>query len=174
MITPASLESEWLGNLRRKARRTARELTGSMLLEMREGPDEAFFTTLELSPYRFLKRYTLLRYHAPLLAFAWQQAVLATHPGKAALLFRLLDQGMPGGRREVARWRNDLTFFHTITDQFEEVGFMSVALHVVQRVHGEVERRPDNLVWAVGLSLWLDERYQRFLDPLGQTEIGTG
>lgn len=174
MITPSSLEAEWLGNLGRKMRRTVQELTDGMVLEVTAGPGEAFFATLELGPYQWVKREAMRRYHGPLLSFAWHQAVLEVHPDKAGLFAAALERGIPGGRRAVERWRNDLAFFQTVTDQFAENGFMSVALHVVQRVRGEIAQRPDNLVPAVQLNLWMDERYHFYQEQLAQSEIKSG
>lgn len=178
MITLDTLETEWLGNLARRRRRTVQDLTDWLMLEVAAGPREGFYGALELAPHQLLKKKTMLRYFAPLLAFVWKQALLATHPAKEEMFLGAMERAMRtlkgSSRRQVAVFRNDLDFFQTITDLFAEEGFLSVALHVVQRVQGEIEQRPENLVMAVGLNQWLDEQYHLFLEQLVQVEIMTG
>ncbi|MEO5333721.1 MAG: hypothetical protein H7839_17045 [Magnetococcus sp. YQC-5] len=175
MITPTTLEAEWLTNLRQRKRRTLHELTDWMMQQITNGPNEAFYATLNIGPYQILKKITLQRYFAPMLAFVWQKAVLDTHPAKAAASTMAVERKIAGlpwlFRLHMKRFRHDLTFFQTITDLFAEEGFMSVSLHVVQRVFGEIEQCPNNLELAVQLSQWLDEQYQADLEQLGRTEI---
>ncbi|MBF0180665.1 MAG: hypothetical protein HQM03_11635 [Magnetococcales bacterium] len=174
MITPATLENEWLGNLGRRTRRTVREMAGEALLAANAGPDETFFAALGVASHQVILRHLLRRHFLPLRLFVWRQAVLATHPAWAERLFVALGGQLPGKPAEQARIRNDLAFFQLITDQFAEEGFISVALHLVQKVHGEIPRRPGNLDHVVGLNAWLDERYQEDLERLGGSEIRPG
>lgn len=174
--SPASLEAEWTGNLTRRKRRSIAELSAIPLREIALGPDEAFYAVLGLKPLQWLKKQRLARYHAALLAFVWRQAVLATHPAYnepfGATLERLFGE-LPGINRERReRYVNDLNFFKVITDTFAEDGFMSAALHVTQRVLGEIDKQPENLDWAVQLSLWLDERFQAYRGELLEVELG--
>ncbi|MBF0427730.1 MAG: hypothetical protein HQL94_02295 [Magnetococcales bacterium] len=169
MTTPAMLEAEWMENLQRHRRQTIQGLTDWLMEEINVGPDETFFATLSLAGYQILKRRIFARYFSPLLAFAWKQAVLVTHPAKTMDFLGALERGIdPHLTRSV---QNDLMLFQIITDNFEEDGFVSVALHVVQRVHGDIEKKPDNLDLAVGLSLWMDERYQHYREALDQAKI---
>ncbi|MBF0295398.1 MAG: hypothetical protein HQL96_09435 [Magnetococcales bacterium] len=174
MITAATLESEWLGNLGRRTRRTVREVAGEALLAVNSGPDETFFAALGVASHQVIVRHLLRRHYPPLRLFVWRQAVVATHPAWHAPLLAALDGQLPGKPAEVARIRSDLAFLQLITDQFAEEGFLSVALHLVQKVHGEIPRRPGNLEFAVSLSAWLDERYQEDLERLGRAEIKPG
>lgn len=175
MITPTTLEAEWLTNLRQRKRRTLHELTDWMMQQITIGPNEAFYATLNIGPYQIFKKITIQRYFAPLLAFVWQKALLDTHPAKAAACSMAVEREIAGlswlFRWQMKRFRHDLTFFQTITDLFAEEGFLSVALHVVQRVLGEIEQSPNNLELAVQLSLWLDEQYQADLEQLVRAEI---
>ncbi|MBF0164911.1 MAG: hypothetical protein HQM01_10490 [Magnetococcales bacterium] len=174
--SPAALEAEWTGNLTRRKRRSIAELSAIPLREIALGPDESFYALLGLKPLQWLKRQRLARYHAALLAFVWRQAVLSTHPAYnepfGTMLERLFGE-LPGVKRErLERYINDLNFFKVITDTFEEDGFMSPALHVTQRVLGEINKQPENLEWAVDLSLWLDERFQAYRGELLVVEMG--
>ncbi|MBF0273032.1 MAG: hypothetical protein HQL98_13360 [Magnetococcales bacterium] len=177
-MTPAALEAEWNGNLQRRKRRTIQDLMGVLLRDLAIQPDESCYALLDLKPHQLLKRQSLERHYRPMLAFAWKQAVLATHPHHTQLFSAALERltpALPGmNRRRLEGLFNDLTFFQLISDTFAEDGFMSVALHVVQRVHGEIEKRPENLEWAVGLNLWLDERFVHYRESLELAEIATG
>ncbi|MBF0212319.1 MAG: hypothetical protein HQM00_02005 [Magnetococcales bacterium] len=174
-VTPASLEAEWMGNLQRLKRRTVRDLTGVVLRELAAGPDEAAYGLLGLKPHQLIKRKDFERHYGPMLAFVWRQAVLATHPAHAERFAATLERSaaeLPGmNSRRLGTFFNDLDFLKVITDNFAEDGFISAALHVVQRVHGEIEQRPENLESAVGLGLWMDERFQSYRDTLVLAEI---
>ncbi|MBF0191233.1 MAG: hypothetical protein HQL99_08905 [Magnetococcales bacterium] len=177
-ITPASLEAEWSGNLQRRKRRTIHDLMGGLLQALSLPPDESHYALLGLKPHQLLKRKSFDRHYPPLLTFVWKQAVLATHPHQAQSFSFALERlipGLPGmNTRRLELLFNDLTFFQLISDTFAEDGFMSVALHVVQRIHGEVEKQPENLEWAVGLNLWLDERFVNDRETLELAEIVIG
>ncbi|MBF0418019.1 MAG: hypothetical protein HQL86_07210 [Magnetococcales bacterium] len=177
-LSPAALEAEWTGNLTRRKRRSIEELTAIPLREIALGPGEAFFALFGLKPLQMIKRGRLARYHPALLAFAWRQSVLFSHPAYnesfGMTLERLFGE-LPGSSRDRReRFVNDLNFFKVITDTFEEDGFMSAALHVSQRVLGEIDKKPENIDWAVEMSLWLDERFQAYRGALLEVEVGTG
>ncbi|MBF0613581.1 MAG: hypothetical protein G8237_00505 [Magnetococcales bacterium] len=177
-MTPASLEAEWNQNLHKRQRRSPGDVVTLLLRLLAARPDEAFYQLLALRPHQFWQRRQFDRHRVPMLVFAWRQAVLSTHPAqleRCMAVLRLHIGELPGmnrSRQEIF-W-NDLTFFQVITDTFAEDGFMSVALHVTQRVLGEIEKKPDNLDWAIGLGYWLDEQYQADREQLGMVEIVTG
>lgn len=177
ILTPAALEAEWSGNAQRRKRQTIRDLTAHILRELAAAPEESEYALLALQPHQLLKRRMFARHCAPMRAFVWRQAVLYTHPARLeAFMITLRGRaaelpGMTPARLEI--FLNDLTFFQVITDNFNEDGFMSVALHVTQRVLGEIATHPVNLDWAVGLGQWLDERYQQDRDLLSAVEVVT-
>ncbi len=179
MITPMALEAEWLGNLQQFRHQTIQQLTDWMIKTVMKGPTNPFYESMALlATHQMLKRNRARRYFLPLMAFAWWQAILATAPARIESFAGALERGVAGlpghGHRQVERFRHDLDFCKLITDQFAETGFLSVALHVVQRVHGEIEQHPNNLVSAVGLTQWMEEQYQFYLDYLTQVEIMSG
>ncbi|MBF0626909.1 MAG: hypothetical protein HQL91_01670 [Magnetococcales bacterium] len=176
-ITPAALEAEWNRNLQQRKRRTIRDVTAAEVVRaLAAGPDDPFFALLGLKPHQLLKRKSMMRHFAPLRAFAWRQAVLYTHPAHLELFMatlRVLAADLPGMTRpNLELLFNDLTFFNLITDTFNEDGFISCGLHVTQRVLGEIENRPENLDWAVGVSQWVEEHYLNDREVLEGMEVG--
>ncbi|MBF0341202.1 MAG: hypothetical protein HQL95_09620 [Magnetococcales bacterium] len=177
-VTPAALEAEWTGNFTHRKRRTMKELTDTLIRELAQGPDETWYALFDLKPHQLLKRRDSLRHHAPMLAFAWRQAVLYSHPARSepfSALLRQLAPALPGmNRQRLELFFNDLTFFQVITDNFAEDGFLSVGLHVVLRIRGEIETRPENLELAVAVSQWVEERFQSYREMLDLAEVVTG
>ena len=62
--------------------------------------------------------------------------------------------------------RMDLLLYAELTDNFNEDGFISVGLQVVQRILGDFDKKPENLVLSVAYAEYLDEQYKKFSEKL--------
>lgn len=109
------------------------------------------------------------------MVFVWFFALKKTHPNQADSLLRLFHfvypKKTPKAKKTHSTIRRHLDYFLMVTDTFNEDGFMSAVHHVVQRVLGEIEQKPGNLIFSVALASHLDTVYETWVKKFEITDI---
>lgn len=176
--TPAALAREWQRNLARKPQpsQSLGVALDRFLVTLAAPIPESVYPLLDLKINYFLKRQMLRRYYRSAQVFVWNQALRERWPDQAERVMDLFFQTLaayPGqSQRRMQALRNDVAFFNLITDHYREEGFLSVALHIVQRILGEIKDKPKNLTNAVQFAAQLDTMHEEGLRVLENTEIG--
>ncbi len=132
---------------------------------------ERDYLLLGLQPYQILKRKAFIRHFRSARTYVWKRVLLDEMPDRVDEIMDAVDGAlMAAGGNSPKNWTKswyDLLLYDEIVDNFSEDGFLSLALHVVQRILGDIEKQPDNLVVAVGYADHLDRSYQTLRDEIG-------
>ncbi len=176
--TVADLEKEWRENLNKRQRQTPMDLLNDLQRLMVQEIPENLFWLFDLKVENFIKRRAFIRYYRSARLYAWRRALLSIHPQQVERIMSGFDETFlavhQGARGKLTTIRNDLDFFEVVTDRFEEDGFLSVALHISQRILGEIEQKPDNLIHAVRLSEHLHDVYEQDRERFRLLEVVGG
>jgi hypothetical protein len=158
------LVAQWQANTSNQPGFSQRELMLRIAADAIADPLESDYHFLGLQPYQLFKRKAFVRHFRSSQTYVWKR-LLMTH------LPNLVEQTMDGvqgvlltaghsSAKSGNQTRLDMLLYDEIVDNFSEEGFLSVALQVVQRVLGDIEENPDNLVFSVDYAGHLDRRYQ--------------
>ncbi|MBF0454198.1 MAG: hypothetical protein HQL72_05190 [Magnetococcales bacterium] len=165
-----SLVSEWQQNRSQQNAMSVRELMVHIAACAIADPDESVYQLLDLKPYQLLKRKKFTRYYRSSQAYVWKRVLMVVHPNRVEQIMEGVDGLLRASGGGVARsgeqTRLDLLLYDEIVDNFKEEGFLSVAHQVVIRIGGDIEKKPNNLIFSVRYSDYLDSQYQLFLSEL--------
>ncbi|MBF0108342.1 MAG: hypothetical protein HQL76_04110 [Magnetococcales bacterium] len=160
------LEQSWRANPSPTEIRHRKELIPQIAASLRFATEEFDDPLLRLPWYAWNKRNRLKRYRISINALLWLWALREAAP---ELAHDTLQAVQPLYSASSTRWSvswrrimHDLDFFHSILDNYREEGFLSVAQHVVWRVHGDFVAKPYLLEVAVALMLHMDRTFEEF------------
>ncbi|MBF0445714.1 MAG: hypothetical protein HQL68_08990 [Magnetococcales bacterium] len=172
-FNPADAEeliAQWQSKNRIAPQLSGKDLMGRIAGEGLGEPEEADYLMLGLSSLHILKRRKFVRYFRSANVYVWKRAVMLCMPGRVEQVMDGVEgllQAAGGSSDDISRQiRLDLMLYDELVDNFKEEGFLSVALHIVQRLSGDVEKHPKNLVTAVNYADHLDRKYQSYQNLL--------
>lgn len=175
LLSASDLQRAWLDNVQRVEKITRQDMVNALLGALSLVTPQAFYEVLAVPSHRIFKRKMLDHYYPAVLVFVWQKALEIVHPLHVAGCMRLFEYSflrrMPDAERRLKRMGQHLTLFSLLTDRFAEDGFMSVAHHMVVRVWGDIEKKPDNLMCSVHLADYMDGQFDRYTHALRNREI---
>ncbi len=149
---------------------SGQDLMGRIAGEGLREPLESDYLMVGLNPLQLLKRRAFVRYFRSANVYTWKRAVMVCMPGRGGQVMDGVDGlllGTGGRGADVGRQiRLDVLLYDELVDNFKEEGFLSVALHIMQRLLGDVEKHPDNLVKAVNYADHLERKYQKCQEQL--------
>ena len=169
------LQRAWFDNMIRLEKCSRQDVVNRLLNDLRQEVPATFCQLFGWQFYQVLKKPMIEAYYPSILVFVWQKALQETHPAEMDRLLSLFEstylRHQPNAKPHLQTIARHLSLFAVVTDNFTEDGFMSVALHIVQRICGEIEKKPDNLQFAVQLALHMDTHFEAYKDQLGNQEI---
>jgi hypothetical protein len=129
-------------------------------------PQEDDYLMLGLSSLHILKRRKFVRYFRSANVYVWKQVLMLCMPSRVGQVMDGVEgllQSAGGSSVDIGRQISlDLLLYNELVDNFKEEGFLSVGLHVIQRLSGDVEKHPENLITAVSYADHLDRKYQSY------------
>lgn len=164
------LVAQWQENRTHKKTMAIREIISRIAGTALVDPEEEDFALLGLSPFQILKRRAFVHHFRSAHVYVWKRVLMACMPSRVEGVmdgvFALLSTSSTEVAKRSRQTELDMRLYDALVDHFEEEGFMSVALHVVQRVLGDIEKYPHNIVVAVHFSGHLEQHYQRLREQL--------
>ncbi|MBF0145054.1 MAG: hypothetical protein HQL84_02640 [Magnetococcales bacterium] len=143
-----------------------KDLLPQIAASLRFLPDEIDDPLLQLPWYSLKKQYLFTRYRVSINVLLWFWALREVVADQARDLLQSVEPLYSATRpRWSVSWRQlmiDLDFFLTILDNYREEGFLSVAQHVVWRVHGDFVKDPSLLEVTVALMFHMDRTFEEF------------
>ena len=164
------LIAQWQNSSSQNKPLAPRELIKRISNDAITDPLEHEYMLLNLQSHQILKRKKFHRYFRSAKTFAWQQALQKHMPKRVEQIMDAVEGLLKTAGGDVAKsWqqtRMDLLLYAELTDNFNEDGFISVGLQVVQRILGDFDKKPENLVLSVAYAEYLDEQYKKFSEKL--------
>jgi hypothetical protein len=149
---------------------SGKDLMGRIAGEGLGEPQETDYLMLGLTSLNILKRRAFIRHFRSANVYVWKRVIMVSMPGRVEQVMDGVDVMLKsaGGRNpDIHKQISlDLLLYDQLVDNFKEEGFLSVGLHVAQRLSGDVEKHPENLVIAVNYADHLDRKYQSCQDLL--------
>ncbi|MBF0446689.1 MAG: hypothetical protein HQL67_00665 [Magnetococcales bacterium] len=150
------------------ARFSSSELVRRIAGEAIANPAESDYLLLGLTPYQFIRRKRYVRFFRSTRVYVWKRMLQTRLPQQTESILDGVDGLLVAAGGAVAnsgrQTRLDILLYDMITDNFAEEGFLSVAHQVVQRILGDIEKKPNNLIFSVALADHLDRQYQQLLN----------
>jgi hypothetical protein len=164
------LVAQWQDNIAHQPKLSVRELITRVSACAITDPQESDCLLLGLQPHQIFKRRAFIRHFRSSHTYVWKRALTVCLPnrveqimdGVEGVLLSADKNSVKSGKQT----RLDILLYDEIIDNFNEDGFLSVALQVVQRILGDVEKHPDNLVFSVNYADHLERKYQLFQEQL--------
>ncbi|HIJ84851.1 MAG: hypothetical protein HW380_1260 [Magnetococcales bacterium] len=161
-----ALENTWLAQAQPPPRAAKMDLTTQIAVSLRLLSEDLDDPLLHLPWFAWRKRRLFMRYRVAINALLWYWALREVAADRAHTLLQLVAPLYTATRsKKSLPWRqimSDLDFFLTILDNYREEGFLSVAQHVVWRVHGDFTRDHHLLENAVSLAFYMDKIFDEF------------
>ena len=171
LLSADDLYNEWLNNSQRFQKMDRQAYVDLLLRDLCRVTPGEFYDLFNIYPYQIIKKKRLDAYYLSLLVFVWRKALEHVQPICVADRMHLLEMAytshLPKAQQRLETMGRHLALFDVIMDNFAEDGFLSVAHHVVIRVLGDIEKKPDNLVFSVQLANYLEARLEVYLFQLG-------
>ncbi|MBF0357842.1 MAG: hypothetical protein HQL70_04485 [Magnetococcales bacterium] len=169
-VDAEQLVAEWQDKSRLNIKISGRKLIERIAADAIAEPSEADYQMLGLKPYQFLKRKAFIRHFRSAKTYVWKRAVMELMPIRVTQIMDGVDDVLMAMGSTTAKsgkqTKLHLLLYDEIVDNFSEEGFLSVTLHLVQRILGDVEKKPDNIVIAVNYSDHLEQQYQLCLQKI--------
>lgn len=158
------LEKIWRTNFHNPSPFSRKDMIGKIFSSLRFLPEKIDDPLLQLPPYAWMKQRLLMRYRVSINAFLWLWALKEVAFDRAHSLLRSVEPFyLADGKKKKDSWTRimlDIEFFETILDNYKEEGFLSIAEHVVWRVHGDFKKNPHLLEIAVALAFHMDRIFE--------------
>jgi hypothetical protein len=163
-IDAEQLVAEWQDTSRLDIKIPGQKLIEHIAADAIAQPTEADYLMLGLKPYQLLKRRAFIRHFRSARTYVWKRTIMDSMPIRVAQIMDGVDDVLLTMGSSIAKsgkqTKLDLLLYDEIVDNFTEEGFLSVALHLVQRILGTIEKAPENIVLAVNYSDHLEQQHQ--------------
>lgn len=161
-----ALEQTWIKNCQPPAPSSKKALFQEIARTLLYFPDEIADPLLHIPRIAWKNQQLFRRYRAATYALLWLWALQEVVPDRAYPLLQAVEPLYAApGTTPPAEWRQvmaDIDFFRTILDNYREEGFLSVAQHIVWRVHGDFVQNPELVEIAVALSFHIDQKFDEW------------
>ncbi|MBF0195536.1 MAG: hypothetical protein HQL71_13320 [Magnetococcales bacterium] len=168
-FNPADAENliaQWQSENRVAPQLSSKDLMGRIAGEGLAEPTEIDYQMMSLTPIQLLKRRAFIRHFRSANVYVWKRVLMTHMPLRTGQVmdgaFGLLESAGKKSAEAGKQIRLDVLLYDELVDNFTEEGFLSVGLHVIQRLSGDVEKHPENLVNAVDFADNLDKKYHSY------------
>jgi hypothetical protein len=170
------LVARWQNDNRRKTPISSRDLIARITADAVAEPTEDDYARLGLQPYQILKRKAFIRHFRSAKTYVWKRALMVSIPMRVEQIMDGVNGMLMATGGSLAKsgkqTKSDIALYDEIVDNFNEEGFLSVTIHLTQRILGNVEKQPNSLVVSVSYANYLEQQYQLCQDYLLHNSAG--